>query len=298
MKCLVAIFMCIFLWGVIPSTAQETSTRAPSICQAIASNKMQLAADGGWPGLLNRNELIRSIGFELRKAQAFSENEVSITYVGHSTFRIETPAGLTIATDFAGFAGRNIIPTIVTMNHAHGTHFTIAPDQRIKHVFRGWGLDGKPAKYYQLIDDTLVRNVTTDINNQWAGYEPDGNSIFIFEVAGLCIGHLGHLHQLPTDNHYAQIGRLDVLMVPVDGGYTMNVNEMSNVVKRVNASLILPMHWFGSFSLGRFIEEIKSGFAVTNNASSNMIVSLNSLPAQPTVVVMPPESSIGLFDGD
>ena len=40
--------------------------------------------------------------------------------------------------------------------------------------------------------------------------ERDGNSIFIFEVAGLCIGHLGHLHHELDEGHYAEIGRLDV----------------------------------------------------------------------------------------
>jgi len=278
--------------------AQETTQRPPSICQAIAGNASHHAYNGGWPGLMPLETNAEKIALRAKPAQSVTNSEINISYVGHSTFRIETPGGLTIATDFAGFAGLDIIPNVVTMNHAHGTHFTIAPDNRIEHVLRGWGLDGKPAKHYKLIEDTLVRNVTTDINNQWAGYEPDGNSIFIFEVAGLCIGHLGHLHQLPTDNHYVQIGRLDILMVPVDGGYTMNVKEMSNVVKRVNASLILPMHWFGTFSLGQFIEEIKSGFQVANNNSSTITVSLNSLPTQPTVVVIPPESSIGLYGSD
>src|SRR5690606_40494538 len=64
------------------------------------------------------------------------------------------------------------------------------------------------------------------------GFEEDGNSIFIFEIAGLCIGHLGHLHHELTDSHYTQIGRLDILMVPVDGGLTMGADSMGAVVER------------------------------------------------------------------
>ncbi len=298
MKSLVGLLLSTLLLIGTPAVAQENGSRAPSICQAIASNEAEKAINGGWPGLNTTDRAIKQIALKAKPVQSTAETEVSISYVGHSTFRIETPAGLTIATDFAGFAGRDVVPNVVTMNHAHGTHFTIVPDNRINHVLRGWGKDGKPANHYQQIEDTLVRNVTTDINNQWAGYEPDGNSIFIFEVAGLCIGHLGHLHQLPTDNHYVKIGRLDVLMVPVDGGYTMDVKEMSNVVKRVNASLVLPMHWFGSFSLSRFVEEIKAAFPVTTNNGSQITVSLNSLPVQPSVIVMQPESSFGLYGGD
>lgn len=298
MRSLVKLCMGLLLLCVAPAYSQESATRAPSICQAIAKLETYDAINGGWPGLAEASFKVQPVELRAKTAQASIETEVDITYVAHSTFRIETPAGLTIATDFAGFAGNGIIPSVITMNHAHGTHFTVAPDSKIKHVFRGWGKGGKPANHYSLIEDTLVRNVTTDINNQWAGYEPDGNSIFIFEVAGLCVGHLGHLHQLPTDSHYAKIGRLDILMVPVDGGYTMNVTDMSNVVKRVNASVILPMHWFGSFSLGRFLEEIQTGFPVVQLEKSHITVSLNSLPSQPTVFVMPPESSFGLFGGD
>ena len=57
----------------------------------------------------------------------------------------------------------------------------------------------------------------------------DGNSIFIFEVAGLCIGHLGHLHHKLDDSHFAQIGRLDILMVPIDGTYTMSLDGISEI---------------------------------------------------------------------
>lgn len=278
--------------------AQENTPTAPSICQAIAENRHLDGMRGGWPGLSDTSQPVLKAAFNAQPVQAIKPTEVSITYVGHSTFRIEDSEGLTIATDYAGFAGHEIIPEVVTMNHAHGTHFTIAPDSRIAHVLRGWGLDGKPAKHYRKIGSALIRNVTTDINNQWAGYEPDGNSIFIFEMAGLCIGHLGHLHHLPTDGHYAQIGRLDILMVPVDGGHTMNVEDMSKVVRRVNASMILPMHWFGTFSLGNFLDEIRSGFPVETRETSNLTVSLNSLPNQPTVIVLPPESQIGFFGGD
>ena len=45
-----------------------------------------------------------------------------------------------------------------------------------------------------MVDDVYIRNVPTDIRSWGGELERDGNSIFIFEVADLCIGHLGHLH--------------------------------------------------------------------------------------------------------
>jgi len=65
---------------------------------------------------------------------------VRINYVGHATFAIETPGGLVAATDFTGDLGTTeVVPDVVTMNHAHTTHWTPSPDPRIPHVLRGWG---------------------------------------------------------------------------------------------------------------------------------------------------------------
>lgn len=53
--------------------------------------------------------------------------------------------------------------------------------------------------------------MTTDTRGPFGeGARKDGNSIFIFE-AGAGNGHLGHLHQIPSDEQYAAIGRLDVV---------------------------------------------------------------------------------------
>ena len=63
-----------------------------------------------------------------------------------------------------------------------------------------------------------MRNVPTNIRN-WidGGTERHGNSIFIFEMAKLCIGHLGHLHHTLNQQQLDEIGRLDVVFAPVDG---------------------------------------------------------------------------------
>ena len=77
---------------------------------------------------------------------ALSSGSVSITYIGHSTFRLRTPGGVVIATDYAGYAGSGPVPNAVTMNHAHETHYTNFPDPSIEHVLRGWNPAGGPAK--------------------------------------------------------------------------------------------------------------------------------------------------------
>lgn len=215
------------------------------------------------------------------------EYAVEIRYIGHSTFRITAPDGTTIATDYAGAAGAGPVPEVVTMNHAHTSHFTNFPDPAIPHVLQGWGTNGAPADHMVEVGEVLVRNVTTDIRS-YAGVEPDGNSIFIFEIQGLCLGHLGHLHQPLSDGQIAEIGRLDVVFVPVDGSYTMNQETMMEVVSRLRASIAIPMHWFGSYTLADFLTRTRSdGMEVVMQSEPVLRVSLNTLPRRPTMIVLP-----------
>jgi L-ascorbate metabolism protein UlaG (beta-lactamase superfamily) len=118
---------------------------------------------------------------------------------------------------------------------------------------------------------------------------PNANSIFIFEVAGLCIGHLGHLHQVPSPEQYATIGRLDVVMVPVDGGYTMSTEAMAEVVSRLRSSVVIPMHWFSGASLETFLARMEGSFDVVRTEQSSLELSLADLPGRPTIMVLTPE---------
>lgn len=214
-----------------------------------------------------------------------TKGEVTITYAGHSTYLIDTPGGVRIATDFSGRFGADPLPEIVTMNHAHSSHFTMMPDPAIQHVLPGWSEAGEPARHRLVVDDVYIRNVPTDIRRWDGGMEQEGNSIFIFEVAGLCIGHLGHLHHDLTDAHYAAIGRLDVLMTPVDGGMTQSLTNMSTIAKRLYSSVILPMHRH-STPIGEFIGLMGPGFATDFRSERSLTVSLGTLPRQPTIVVL------------
>lgn len=218
---------------------------------------------------------------------ALAEDEAKITFITHATFLIESPQGIRAATDYAGWAG-GVVPDVVTMNRAHGTHFTNNPDPAIKHVLRGWSDDGPRAQIDEQVGDMRIRNVTTDIRGGVFGRQADGNSIFIFETGGLCIGHLGHLHHELTPEHRAWIGRLDVVMVPVDGGLTMPVENMMNVLKLLRVRVVLPMHFFRPGSLERFLAAARAAeFKVEYLTEPSITVSASRLPSEPTFFVMP-----------
>lgn len=255
------------------SAAFAQDTRRPSHCLAIAD-----AA----PGMAYIQKASWTAPVE--------QYSVRINYVAHATFLLQAPGGLNVATDFTGFLGNTaLLPDVVTMNHAHDTHWTANPDPAIPHVLPGWGPFGEGIDHHVDLGEMLVRNVSTDIRSQFGGQEDNGNSIFIFEVEGLCIGHLGHLHHEPNDEQYAAIGRLDVVMVPVDGGYTLPREMMVRIVDRLRSSVVIPMHWFSGFALEAFLEEVQDSFVIDRRDSSFLEVSLRDLPSRPTVVVLRPE---------
>jgi L-ascorbate metabolism protein UlaG (beta-lactamase superfamily) len=197
---------------------------------------------------------------------------------------IETPAGVRIATDFSGLYGDDPLPRVVTMNKAHRTHYTPSPDPRIEYVLPGWNPGGGPIKHRLTVDDVFIRNVSTDIRNG-AAMEVDGNSIFIFEVAGLCIGHLGHLHHRLEDRHYAAIGRLDIVMVPIDGGMTQSLENMHEITDRLHSSIVLPMHRQGT-PIAEFTAMMGKEFAVEFRGERSFEVSTECLPRRPTIIVL------------
>lgn len=255
------------------ATMAQSQDRIPSHCIAVADSA---------PGL----EYVHQASFR----DPLPDHTVRLTYLDHASFLLQTTGGLNAVTDFTGFVGNvDLIPDVVTMNHAHSTHWTANPDPAIPHVLRGWGEDfGQGVEHYLDLDELLVRNVPTDIRS-FGGVEPRGNSIFIFEVAGLCIGHLGHLHHEPDSMQYAAIGRLDVVMVPVDGGLTLDLDTMMRVVGRLRSSVVIPMHWFGESTLRRFVDGMRSDFAVVEEGAHSIALSLASLPRQPTIVVLRPD---------
>ncbi|MFK7875736.1 MAG: MBL fold metallo-hydrolase [Paracoccaceae bacterium] len=270
MKALISIF--VFLLGT--SVAWAQTERTPSHCRALAD-----ATDG--LQYLHKASVTDPVAPET----------VRITYLVHASFLLQTTGGLNMITDFTGYVGSEpLIPDVVTMNHAHDTHWTAFPDPEIPNILPGWGdTYGQGITHNVDLGEVLIRNVPTDIRSRFGGgVETKGNSIFIFEAAGLCIGHLGHLHHEPNAEQYAAIGRLDVVMAAVDGGMSLDTQTMTRVLKRLRSSIVIPMHWFGSYTLETFLTGMSDSFAVVRVPGNSLDVSLDRLPRRPTIMLLRP----------
>ncbi|MPZ57088.1 MAG: hypothetical protein GEU91_11445 [Rhizobiales bacterium] len=238
------------------------------------------------PGLI-AGPIPRIIPAAFRPA-ALSPHEARITYLGHSSFLLESPQAVRIVTDYNGYNRPVMLPDIVTMNHAHSSHYTDTPDPGIGHVLRGWGPSpDRPARHGLQVKDVHVRNVPTNIRS-WSGTtERHGNSIFIFEIGSLCVAHLGHLHHTLTQQQLNEIGKIDIVLVPVDGGATLDLDGMIEVLEALKPKVMIPMHFFSTYTLQRFLERAKEKFPSEFNETPSIVISKATLPATPKIVVLP-----------
>lgn len=221
-------------------------------------------------------------------APKLAAGKMRIIYLGHSTFQIETPGGARAATDFNGsnvLPGR--LPQIVTMNNRHDTHYADYVDPAIRFVLRGWDPDGGMARHHMKHRDLRIYNLPTNIVTDSLGStgSTNGNSVFVFEAAGICAAHLGHLAHMLSKSQVQRIGRIDVLFVPIDGTMTISHEEAFNIIGQINPKIIMPMH----FSFGgpaEFIEIARTKFPVKRHSGNFIDIGRADLPAKTEVLFL------------
>ena len=225
-------------------------------------------------------------GNPLRLAVAGSEEAVSITFLGHASFLIESPGGVRIVTDYNDAIRSPVTPDIVTMNNAHPTHYSESVEPGVKYILRGWDPAGGVAAHRLDYRDVHVHNVPTNVR-EFGGTRYNGNSIFVFGIADLCIAHLGHLHHTLAQTHLAELGAIDVVMVPVDGAWTLNQQDMIEVLQQIKPKIIIPMHIFTEATLDKFLTKIGDFYPVRRASSRTLVFTRSGLPATAEIVVLP-----------
>jgi L-ascorbate metabolism protein UlaG (beta-lactamase superfamily) len=251
-------------------------------CFALALLALFTAA----PASASCTGVVADGGARVWRAAAVPEKSVAVTFLGHASFLIESPQGVRIVTDYNDLVRAPVTPDIVTMNIAHTTHWTDSIEPGVKFVLRGWDPGGKMANHRIEFRDVRVHNVPTNIRN-FGATQYNGNSIFVFDLADLCIAHLGHLHHTLTEAHLAELGPIDVVMVPVDGSFTLNTEEMVQVLTQLKAKIALPMHIFSDATLARFLSRAADRFEIRRFDDPRILLSRAELPEKPEIRVLP-----------
>ena len=174
-----------------------------------------------------------------------------LRWYGQSFFQIETGIGKSVVFDPHGIPafGRHRVSADVTLiSHQHNDHNQKEMLENAGRVFEGVVADPKTMRtewktYDEKVGQIRVRDLGT-YHDAMNGLQRGKNSVWIVEVDGLVFVHLGDLGHELTPDQVKAIGKVDVLMVPVGGIYTLNGDQAKKVVDQLKPRrYVLPMHY-------------------------------------------------------
>jgi L-ascorbate metabolism protein UlaG (beta-lactamase superfamily) len=182
-------------------------------------------------------------------ARAASRPVAYLTWYGQSCFLLESADGTRIlmdpvASNLGYLPPADLHADAVTISHDHPDHNNLALLQGKPRVFRGLTADKKGwVKIVDKVRDITVRSVGV-YHDQKRGADLGLDTVFIFETGGVRIAHLGDLGHALTDQQISAIGSVDVVLVPVGGGTTIDAQLATYVVDQIRPRLIvIPMHF-------------------------------------------------------
>ncbi len=163
---------------------------------------------------------------------------MNIKWYGHSSFLLTAENGLRIFTDpydpVIGYPLRDVAADIVTVSHQHGDHNYLAAIKGNPVVLQETGVFER--------DGIRITGIPS-FHDEVEGKKRGGNLIFLFEFDGLRIAHLGDLGVLPSDQTFSALGKLDVLLCPVGGTYTIDPPAACEIANRTCTRVFIPMHY-------------------------------------------------------
>jgi L-ascorbate metabolism protein UlaG (beta-lactamase superfamily) len=172
-----------------------------------------------------------------------------LTWLGQSGFVLETASGTRIVMDPIPKGLGYELPVglkadAITVSHEHPDHNNVGLVVNKARVLRGLTADKKGwTKIDEKVKDVAIRSVGV-YHDDKRGAERGLNTVFVFDVDGLRIAHLGDLGHLLTDEQLSAIGSVDVVLVPVGGVYTIDAYQATRVVDQLHPRLVvIPMHY-------------------------------------------------------
>jgi L-ascorbate metabolism protein UlaG (beta-lactamase superfamily) len=211
---------------------------------------------------------------------------MKIRFLGHACFQLTPEHGPRIIIDpyDAGFSARTgyhpvgASAEVVLVTHEHADHNAVGEvrgDPKL--ITESTTVDGMKIVVVQAFHDAEQ------------GAKRGKDRIYVIEADGLRVCHVGDLGHVLTDEQVAAVGRVDVLMLPVGGFYTIDAAQAWQVVGELAPMLVIPMHYKvreSGLPIATVDDFIRDRRNVERPASSELEVSVESLPKERTVVVL------------
>jgi len=214
---------------------------------------------------------------------------MEITWYGRACFRLKG-RDATVITDpsppSTGFVAGKHDVDLLTISHSHADH------SYVRSITAGLTLT-RPGEYE--FHDLLVNSIRT-FHDAERGARRGENIVFAFEVDGVHIAHLGDLGHLLTEEQLAELGPIDVLLVPAGGNFTLTPAEAAEVAAQISPKIVIPMHYAvdgaSADLLGpeKFLQEMAVSDPIRQPKA---VITPASLPDETQVVLLEPRGRTG-----
>jgi L-ascorbate metabolism protein UlaG (beta-lactamase superfamily) len=234
----------------------------------------------------DRERLQKQLEVEkMKESNSSATGKVEIRWLGHACFLITAGDGTRILTDpfddTVGYDLPTVPADIVTVSHAHFDHSNVGVVQGSPEVMNSPG--------DRWFGGVRIRGVQT-CHDTKGGALRGNNIVFIIETDDIAICHAGDLGHVPSDETAKSIGRVDVLLIPVGGTYTLDAKGAHEAVRKLDPRIVIPMHYKTPDlkmteldSAERFLAGLSR---VERTPGSSYTVQASSLPRELTAVVL------------
>ena len=211
---------------------------------------------------------------------------MEITWYGHSCFRLAERSMATVVIDpfdhkTVGYEPLKLKADILIVSHDLPGHNYTAAVKGDPHLIQG------PGEYE--VGDVFITGVQTNGFSVKQADEPR-NTLYLIDYNGITVAHLGGINRVPTQTEVEDLGPVNMAMVPVGGGASLNAAKAAEVVSLLEPGIVIPMHYATPDSsvtldpLGKFLKEM--GLNQVETLPKLKIKSASSLPEETRVVVL------------
>ena len=214
---------------------------------------------------------------------------MEITWFGHACFRIKGKDAVLVTDPCSadmGYPMKNVSARIVTLSHAHDGHGHPEVVGNGPRVLKG------PGEYE--IGDVFIIGVNT-FHDSSHGAERGKNTIYLIEMDDIRILHLGDLGHALSPSQVEELGKVDVVMVPVGGVSTIGAKTAREIVLLLGAKIVIPMHfqtkassWLEPVNL--FLKEMGLGNLAPQ---TKLVVTRSNIPSEMQVLLLEHSAQAG-----
>jgi L-ascorbate metabolism protein UlaG (beta-lactamase superfamily) len=210
---------------------------------------------------------------------------MEITWYGHSCFRLTERNFATVVTDpfdhkAVGYDALKLKAEIVTVSHEAPGHSNTDVVKGTSHVLTGAGEFEIGGVFITAVQTGGGGKKTKDKTR---------NTLYVFDYDGITVAHMGDLQETPTQSEVEALGTINVLLLPVGGGGSLNAAKAAEIVSMLEPNLVIPMHYstpdskISLDSLNKFLKEM--GLSKVE-AQPSLKVTRSGLPDETKVTVL------------